>query len=122
LEALQRIFEHEIVHLAEQLCWGTSNCSAARFQDIAARFFLHRSHTHALITHKERAAQSGIGIGSLVVFRFEGRDLTGKVNRITKRATVLVPDPAGKAYSDGSRYNTYYVPLAALRLVAAQAK
>src|SRR5271166_5132095 len=25
LEALQRIFEHELVHLAELLCWGASN-------------------------------------------------------------------------------------------------
>lgn len=120
LEALQRIFEHEIVHLAEQLCWGTSNCSAPRFQDIAARFFLHQSHTHALITRRERAAEAGIRIGSLVAFRFEGRDLTGRVNRITKRATVLVPDPRGTSYSDGSMYTRYYVPLPALRLVMTQ--
>ena len=30
LEALQRIFEHETVHLAEYLAWNTSNCSADR--------------------------------------------------------------------------------------------
>jgi hypothetical protein len=120
LEALQRVFEHEMVHLAEQLAWGTSNCSEPRFQGIAARFFLHRSHTHALITRRERAAEAGIRIGSMVVFRFEGRELIGRVNRITKRATVLVTDPAGRAYSDGSKYKTYYVPLAALRLAMAQ--
>ena len=116
LEALQRIFEHEMVHLAEQLCWGTSNCSAPRFQDIAARFFLHRSHKHALITWRERAAEAGIGIGSLVVFDFEGRQLAGRVNRITKRATVLVPDPQGTGYTDGSKYSRYYVPLTGLSL------
>lgn len=120
LEALQRIFEHEMVHLAEQLCWGNSNCSAPRFQDIARRFFLHRAHTHALMTRRERAAEAGIRIGSLVAFRFEGRELTGRVNRITKRATVLVADAAGKQYTDGSRYIAYYVPLRALRLVLAQ--
>jgi hypothetical protein len=119
LEALQRIFEHEIVHLVEQLCWGTSNCAAERFQAIAARFFLHRAHTHNLITRRERAAVVGIRIGSLVTFEFEGRQLTGRVNRITKRATVLVADPDGVSYSDGLKYRTYYVPLASLKSVMA---
>lgn len=119
LEALQRIFEHEMVHLAEQLCWGSSNCAAERFHDIAARFFLHRAHTHDLITRRERAAEFGIRTGSLVSFHFEGRQLMGRVNRITKRATVLVADPDGVSYSDGLRYRTYYVPLACLKSVIA---
>jgi hypothetical protein len=116
LEALQRIFEHELTHLVEQLCWDKSDCTAARFQDIAGRFFLHRSHTHNLITRKERAARSGIRPGSRVTFEFEGRRLTGVVNRVTKRATVLVEDPEGRRYSDGLRYKTFYVPLAHLQL------
>lgn len=111
LEALQRVFEHEVVHLAEQICWGDSDCAAARFQDIAGRLFLHRAHTHNLITRRERAAASGIHPGSRVAFTFEGRRLTGRVNRVTKRATVLVEDPKGAQYSDGLRYTTYYVPL-----------
>jgi|SRR5579862_6153198 len=121
LEALQRIFEHEMVHLAEQLCWATTNCAADRFQGIAARYFLHRAHTHTLITRRERAAELGIRIGSLVTFDFEGRQLTGRVNRITKRATVLVADPAGQSYSDGLRYKTYYVPLGRLQSAIAHA-
>jgi hypothetical protein len=84
LEAPQRIFEHELVHLAEQLCWGNSNCAAERFQAIAARFFLHQVHTHNLITRRERAEELGIRIGSLVTFNYEGRQLMGRVNRITK--------------------------------------
>ena len=60
LEALQRIFEHEMVRLAEQLCWGSSHCAAARFQDIAERSFLHRAHTHDLIARRE----TGGGIGN----------------------------------------------------------
>lgn len=119
LEALQRIFEHEMVHLAEQLCWGSSNCTAARFQDVAARLFLHRAHTHELITRRERAAESGIRLGSHVTFTFEGRRLTGRVNRITKRATVLVEDFEGVKYSDGLRYKTYYVPIRRLEPVVA---
>jgi len=118
LEALQRIFEHELVHLIEQLCWQTSDCAAARFQDIATRLFLHRAHTHELITRRERAAKSGIRIGSRVIFEFEGRRLTGRVNRITKRVTVLAEDPEGRQYSDGLRYKTYYVPIACLEPVA----
>jgi hypothetical protein len=39
------------------------------------------------------------------------------VNRVTKRATVLVPDPAGLEFSDGTRYRPYYVPLSLLELL-----
>jgi hypothetical protein len=120
LEALQRIFEHELIHLAEQLCWERSDCSAARFQDLAGRLFLHRAHTHNLVTRRERAAQSGIRPGTRVTFIFEGRQLSGRVNRITKRATVLVEDPGGLKFSDGYRYKTYYVPITQLRPVAAE--
>jgi len=111
LDALQRVLEHEIVHLIEQLCWGSSNCAAHRFQDIAARVFRHRAHTHSLVTRRERASVAGIVVGSRVTFMFENRQLTGRVNRITKRATVLVEDPNGIQYSDGSRYSRYYVPI-----------
>jgi len=114
LEALQRIFEHELVHLVEQLCWENSDCAAPRFQEIAGRFFLHEAHTHDLVTRRERAAASGIRPGSRVTFVFEGRRLTGRVNRITKRVTVLVEHPEGQKYSDGLRYKTYYVPIASL--------
>jgi hypothetical protein len=111
LQALQRIFEHEMVHLAELFCWRSSDCTAARFQGIAGRLFLHRAHTHDLITRRERAAESGIRVGSLVSFSFQNERLTGRVNRITKRVSVLVKDPDGTKYSDGLRYKTYYVPI-----------
>jgi hypothetical protein len=115
LEALQRIFEHEMVHLAEMLCWGKSDCSAARFQSIGGRFFLHRAHTHDLVTRRERASASGIRVGSRVTFLFEGLCLTGRVNRITERVSVLVEDREGMRYSDGLRYRKYYVPIASLK-------
>jgi hypothetical protein len=114
LEALQRIFEHEIAHLVEMLCWGKSNCGGARFQQIARRFFRHQAHTHNLVTRRERAAEAGIRVGSLVRFAFEGKRLRGRVNRITRRATVLVEDAAGQPFSDGKRYLAYYVPLGGL--------
>jgi hypothetical protein len=122
LEALQRIFEHEMVHLGEQLCWETSDCARPRFQEIAGRLFGHRAHTHSLITRRERAAASGIRPGSRVTFTFEGKRLTGRVNRITKRATVLVEDPAGMRYSDGSHYKAYYVPIASLQLAPTESE
>ncbi|WP_419161714.1 hypothetical protein [Candidatus Palauibacter sp.] len=116
LEALQRIFEHELVHLAEWLGWDESHCGRSRFQGIAQRLFLHRAHRHQLITRSERAARVGVGVGSRVTFGFRGRRLTGRVNRITKRATVLVEDARGERWSDGRRYARYYVPLGELRL------
>jgi hypothetical protein len=114
VEALQRIFEHELAHLVEMLCWGDSDCAAARFQGIASRLFLHQTHTHELITRAERAAGAGIRVGSRVSFALAGARLTGRVNRVTRRATVLVPDPEGRRFSDGLRYRTYYVPLTLL--------
>lgn len=117
LEALQRLFEHELVHLAEWLCWDESHCGRTRFQDIAARLFSHRAHTHQLITRSERAAKLGFTVGARVKFRYQGRWLNGRVNRITKRATVLVDDPTGEVWSDGRRYGRYYVPLGELRPV-----
>ncbi|WP_419163842.1 SprT-like family protein [Candidatus Palauibacter sp.] len=116
LEALQRIFEHELVHLAEWLSWDESHCGRSRFQGIARRLFLHRALTHQLITRSERAARDGIVVGSRVTFAFRGRPLTGRVNRITKRATVLVEDARAPRWSDGQRYARYYVPLDKLRL------
>jgi hypothetical protein len=52
----------------------------------------------------------GVRPGRRVRFRFHGRELAGIVNRITRRATVLVEDPKGEPFSDGRRYLTYYVP------------
>lgn len=37
------------------------------------------------------------------------------MNRITRRATVLVEDSRGVLYADGKRYLTFYVPLPLLR-------
>jgi hypothetical protein len=117
IEALMRIFEHEMVHLVESVCWAQTNCSAPRFQEIAQRFFGHRAHKHSLITRKERIAQSGIRIGTRVQFPYEGQTRIGILNKVTKRATVLVEDAAGLRYSDGRRYLKFYVPIPSLRRV-----
>lgn len=117
LSALQRIFEHELVHLAEALGWDETHCGRARFQNIARRLFGHQAHTHQLLTRSHRAAELGVAVGALVSFVHRGRRIEGRVNRITKRATVLVEDPEGGLWSDGRRYVRYYVPLGSLRPV-----
>jgi hypothetical protein len=118
LEALQRILEHELVHLIEFLIWQQSSCSAVRFQSVANRFFGHTEHTHQLITPRERAfAKFGVKAGSRVSFRADGQHYVGVVNRITKRATVLVEDSRGIRYTDGKRYAKFYVPVGQLKQV-----
>ncbi len=118
LEALQRVVEHEMTHLLEMLIWGDSSCSAPRFHSIANRFFGHTEHRHQLVTPKQQAFEKfGVRAGDRVTFRFEGRHYEGRVNRITKRATVLVEDAQGERYSDGKRYAKFYIPVNQLRTI-----
>jgi len=115
LEAMQRIVEHELVHLCETLAWQGSTCKGERFQSIATRFFGHVEHTHRLVTTAEVArTRHGIQPGARVMFEMDGHWLHGVVNRVTKRVTVLVPDINGRQYSDGHRYTRFYVPLSML--------
>ncbi len=111
LEALQRIVEHEFVHVVEYAATNDSHCNRRPFQQMAKALFGHRRFTHELLTRRARAARAGIVVGSRVAFECDGVRLTGRVNRVTKRATVLVADPAGQPYSNGRRYAKYYVPL-----------
>jgi len=116
LEALQRIMEHEMTHLVEMLLWDDSNCSAAPFKRIVRRFFGHTESNHQLLTPTDVARKRlGIAQGDKVTFSIEGRQLTGHVNRITKRATVLVANPNGTMYCDGRKYQKYYVPINRLK-------
>jgi hypothetical protein len=117
LEAMQRVCEHELVHLLEMFFWNDSSCSRCRFQDIAGRFFGHTQHSHDLITQRERAARNfGVRVGASVRFRHEGKWINGWVKRITRRATVLVEDPRGERLIDGKWYVRFYVPVEQLKL------
>lgn len=119
LQAMQRILEHEMIHLIEMLVWEDSCCAAARFQTIAGRLFGHTEHKHNLITQQERASEKfNVRVGSNVQFSLDGIRYLGIVNRITRRATVLVVDPQGQLYGDGKRYRKFYVPLSHLELVS----
>ena len=116
LEAMQRIAEHEFVHLIEMLIWNDGNCSQARFQSIAHRYFGHTDYQHNLITQRERAAvKFDIRVGDRVIFHHDGHTFRGRVNRITRRATVLVQNSKGQKFNDGKRYVRYYVPLEQLK-------
>lgn len=112
LEALQRIVEHEMIHLLELLVWRNTSCDRAPFQRLAANLFAHTAVRHELVTRHEIADRDfGIKLGDRVTFEFEGVRHTGVVRRITQRATVLVEDPHGQRYTDGKYYRKYYVPL-----------
>ena len=118
LDALQRVMEHELVHLIEMLLWNKSSCSQSRFHSITRRFFGHTENKHQLITPREKAmVKFGIQPGMAVRFRFDGVEHKGFVNRINKRATVLVEDRSGTPYSDGKRYAKFYVPVQLLEAV-----
>lgn len=112
IEALQRIFEHELLHLVELLVWARSNCAAPRFRTIARNLFGHTTSSHQLMTPAERAhTEHGIKTGDWVTFFHQGKRHVGVVNRVTKRATVLIEDDKGRQYSDGKRYVKCYVPV-----------
>ena len=116
LEALQRIMEHEMLHLGELLLFRDSNCSAKPFKNSAHNLFGHTESNHSLLTPKDVARKKlGIACGDEVTFSADGRHYRGFVNRITKRATVLVLDSAGIRYNDGKKYSKYYVPLTMLK-------
>ncbi len=112
LDALQRVMEHELVHLVEMLLWDKSSCTKPRFHSITLRFFRHTENKHQLITPKEKAiVKYGIKPGMAVRFRFDGVEHKGIVNRINKRATVLVEHRKGERYSNGKHYTKFYVPV-----------
>lgn len=121
LDGLARIFEHELIHLSEMLAWSDSSCARPRFRGIAHSLFGHRESNHQLTTPTETAGKHhGIRPGDCVEFRHQGQRLRGIVNRIYRRATVIVPDPSGELYDDGRHYRRYYVPLALLSRVPAR--
>ena len=114
--ALQRIMEHEMLHLLEMLVWDNSSCVAARFKSMARNVFRHGASTHDLVTPAERArAKFDLRVGDAVAFDFDGRPMRGTLNRVNRRATVLVESPRGVRYTNGKRYEKFYIPLGMLR-------
>ncbi len=120
LQAMQRVMEHEMIHLCEMLVWFHSSCSAQRFLRIAHGLFDHRKSSHELLTPVDKARKDfGIRVGDRVSFSANGQQWVGTVNRITRRATVLVPHQRGQKYTDGGSYLKFYVPLTQLQRASA---
>ena len=119
LEALQVVFEHELIHVLEFLIFHGSSCKKQRFMQAAKYLFGHTQSHHHLPTNKRIASEKyGINIGDKVQFMFEDKRLNGLVANISKRATVMVINKDG-SYADknGNRYMKYYVPLGRLTRV-----
>ncbi len=119
LDALQLVFEHEICHLIELHCCRKSSCRNKRFISLAFQLFGHTEGYHHLPTGKEIAAvKYGFRPGMNVRFEYEGIYLNGFIQRITQRATVMVPHEQGD-YQDqqGNRYAKYYVPVTELETI-----
>ena len=113
LEAVMRILEHEIVHLLELTSYGNSSCKQKRFKKLARQIFAHTDVTHQLITQPEIAHRHyDLHAGDEVTFEFDRRKYTGIIDRINKRATVMVRDKKGHFRDDrGKRYLKFYIPL-----------
>lgn len=119
LEATMRVFEHEIIHVIEHILFYTSSCSKPSFERFSRNIFGHTDVTHQLITQAEIAHESfGLHVGDIVTFEYEGKIYEGIINRITKRATIMVKDAKGR-YMDSkrNRYVKFYIPLQYLRKV-----
>jgi hypothetical protein len=113
LQALQLVFEHELCHVIEYICFHASKCNGDRFKTIANNLFGHTAIHHSLPTYRQIANQKLVlNIGDTVCFTLKGKKLKGILNNITKRATVLVPNKNG-CFVDKyrNRYSKYYVPL-----------
>ncbi len=114
LEAMQLVLEHELCHVIEFLSYGNSNCRAGRFRTLAMQLFGHTDVVHTL--RGTAPVQTAFHIGETVCFLVKSASRSGIITRITKRATVMVPDRGGD-YEDhiGRRYQKYYVPLTNLQ-------
>lgn len=114
-EAFLLVFEHELCHAAETLLFGATGHSD-RFLSLANGLFGHTETRHKLPTRRQEAARSGLNIGGVVSFVYQGKKLSGIVTYIGKTATVMVPSPRGQ-YLDRSakRYEKYRVPLSRIQ-------
>lgn len=118
LEALQRIMEHELIHLIELLLRENSSCFQQPFRQLAYRFFRHVESNHRMLRPEEVAlGRKGLKRGDPVRFVTKQRLFAGVIQRIAKRATVLVESADGTLHNDGKRYLKYYVPLNSLQAI-----
>jgi hypothetical protein len=119
LNALQLVFEHEILHLLEFHLFKKSSCSGDRFKKLAGSIFGHTDVYHQLPTEREIVREKyGFKIGDYVTFLYEEKNYKGFISAINKRVTVMVINSKGE-YRDreGNRYRKWYVPLESIKYV-----
>lgn len=113
LESLMLVFEHEICHVLEFICYKKSNCNKPIFKNLIYNLFGHTETSHKLVSINEvNFKKYGLLPGSCVIFECGGKKLEGFITKINKKAVVMSPDIYGK-YVDksGQRYMKYYVQL-----------
>jgi hypothetical protein len=111
LDAFQIVFEHELCHLMELHLYKESSCKKLRFKTMVYNMFGHTDVYHQLPTQKEIISEKyGFIIGQEVSFAHEGKKYSGFINKINKRATVMVKDKKG-TYRDtaNNAYSKWYV-------------
>ncbi|MCB5250811.1 MAG: hypothetical protein RBS16_06500 [Candidatus Cloacimonadales bacterium] len=117
-EALMRVMEHELVHIIEILLTGNTSCAKKHFKNLAHQLFGHTKTKHEIIPNAIKQVSQVFKNGDRVIFHYRDTSYIGFINRITKRATVLVESKEGTFINrQGIRYNKYYVPLQALKKV-----
>lgn len=116
LDSLMLVFEHELCHVIEFLICFKSSCSKKPFKDLIFSLFGQTETTHKLVSSNEVNIQAfGLKPGDRVKFQFNGKVISGFIQRINKRATVMCPDKQGN-YVDkfGKHHKKFYVPLECL--------
>lgn len=119
LNAFQLVLEHEICHLIEFYVFKKSSCKGQRFKNFAHNIFGHTDVYHQLPTEGEIVRDIyGFKTGDKVSFEYEGKFYEGIINRINKRATVMVKSAKGEYVDkDGNRYVKWYVPMGNLKRI-----
>jgi hypothetical protein len=116
-EVLMRILEHEMVHLAEYIAWGVSDCDAFQFQSIVMRFFGHTTKSHELLGSSTRTILAAdYRVGQYVTFSLAGAAVEGKIVAITENLIIEVPT-RGAQRSEHTVYR-YSVPPALVTPIA----
>jgi len=115
LAALQRLLEHELLHVVEWLVSDHSNCRERRFHTLARNTFGHTESGHRLPSPRMVAYERhGIDVGDVVSLAIEDERYEGVVTRIGHRVTVRVEHHAGARAPDGRCYLKAYVPVEGL--------
>lgn len=116
-QALMRVMEHELIHAVEFVLKGNSSCTGHDFKVLVRRLFDHTDTKHQIqLSYSEMDGHADLSPGDKVSFEYQDQIFHGIINRITRRATVLVPNHKG-LYADaqGNRYAKYYVPIKLLK-------